>query len=421
MEFSALPSKVDPLLPKLTDLYKDLHANPELSFAEERTAGRVARQLDELGYDVTTGVGRTGVVGVLRNGAGPTVLLRADFDALPVAEQTGLPYASTATGVDPGGNEVPVMHACGHDMHVTWLLGAAEVLAAGREAWSGTLVLVFQPAEEVGRGAQAMLDDGVLDIAGTPDVAFGQHVGPMLAGELVYSPGIAMAATDSFRVRVFGRGGHGSQPQNTCDPVVLTASMIVRLQTIVSREISATDAAVVTVGSMRAGAKENIIPSEAEFTINVRTFEPAVRTRVLAGIERILAGEAQVAGAPKVPEIIPITRFPTTVNDDAATEALVGAFRAHFGAERVRSSGVFMGSEDFGRFGTAGGFPSVFWFVGGIDPEQYREAERQGRISEDIPSNHSPCFAPVLDPTLATGVRSMLVAALSRLGRSEIR
>jgi hippurate hydrolase len=385
------------LLPELTALYQDLHAHPELSFAEHRTAAEIARRLTALGYEVTTGVGTTGVVGLLRNGPGPTVLLRADIDALPVAERTGLPYASTVSAPDPDGHPVPVMHACGHDLHITWLIGAATLFAADRAGWTGTLMLVFQPAEEIGAGAAAMVDDGLFERFGWPDVALGQHVVPGPAGTLRYRPGLAFAASDALRVQMFGRGGHGSRPETTIDPVVMAAATVLRLQTVVSREIAAAAAAVVTVGALRAGTKENIIPDEAELKLSVRTFDPGVRSRVLAAIERIIRGEAVTAGAEKEPRIETAYRFDPLVNDEAATERVAGAFTGFFGTDRVKLAPPVTGSEDFGIFGDRGGFPYVYWLVSGTDTDEH--------------SNHSPFFAPILDPTLSTGVEALVTAA----------
>src|SRR5690242_16190085 len=288
------------LLPELEALYTDVHAHPELSMQEIRTAGLAGERLRAAGYDVTTGIGKTGVVGLLANGEGPTVMLRADMDALPVEEATGLPYASTARAVDPAGNEVPVMHACGHDMHVAWLAGATALLAGSRDAWGGTVLAVFQPAEETAQGARAMIDDGLFDRFPKPRVILGQHVMPAPAGRIGYRPGITQAAADSLEVRMFGRGAHGSMPESSVDPVVMAAATVLRLQTIVSREVAASEAAVVTVGALQAGTKDNVIPDEALLKLNVRTFDEGVRSRVLDAIERIVTAEA-AAGAPRPP------------------------------------------------------------------------------------------------------------------------
>jgi amidohydrolase len=298
---SEFESRICALLPDLERVYTDIHAHPELSMQETRTAGIAADRLRSAGFDVTSGVGKTGVVGVLRNGAGPTVMLRADMDALPVREETGLPYASTATATDNTGKTVSVMHACGHDMHVTWLVGAATVLALTREAWKGTLMPVFQPAEETGAGAQAMIDDGLMTRFPKPDAVLGQHVMVGPAGAIGGRPGVITSAADSLQIRLFGRGAHGSMPQAAIEPVVMAAATVLRLQTIVSRELAATEAAVVTIGSLQAGTKENVIPDEAVIKLNVRTFDEAMRARVLAAIERIQCrgrrvGRAQATG-----------------------------------------------------------------------------------------------------------------------------
>ncbi|WP_116103687.1 amidohydrolase [Amycolatopsis thermalba] len=412
---AALFAGLDELLPGLQELYVDLHRHPELSFAEHRTAGKLAARLREAGFEVHTGIGGTGVAGVLRNGDGPAVMRRADIDALPVAEKTGLPYASEVRAPNAGGDEVPVMHACGHDMHATWLDGAARLPAAGRDGWRGTLVVVYQPGEEVGDGAEAMVRDGLFDLVGTPAVVLGQHVVPGPAGWVLTRPGVLMAATDSLRIVLHGRGGHGSRPETTVDPAVLAASVVMRLQTIVSREIAATEQAVVTVGSMHVGTAPNIIAEEAVLEVNVRTFDEQVRSRVLAAVERIVRGEAAAAGAPRPPEITPIATFPVTSNDEAANRTLSEAFTAHFGADRTMEAPLVTGSEDFGEFGRAAGVPSVFWLVGGLDQDFVLTAMAEGRFERDVPSNHSPRFAPVLHPTLRTGVETLVVAALTFL------
>src|SRR6185437_1174437 len=285
-----------PDLEALATLYRDLHAHPELSFAEHRTAGIVAERLRALGYEVTAGVGGTGVVGVLSHGTGPTVLLRADMDGLPVLEQTGLPYASTARATDSTGADVPVMHACGHDVHVTCLLGAAAELAAARGTWQGTLLLVFQPAEEQGNGAQAMIDDGLYTRFPVPSIVLGQHVSPVAAGVLGVHGGPAMAGADALRVVLHGKGGHGSRPETTVDPILMAAAIVLRLQGIVSREIAARDSAVLTVGALHAGTAVNIIPDSAELLLSLRHFDDKVRAQVLAAVERIVRAESAASG-----------------------------------------------------------------------------------------------------------------------------
>jgi amidohydrolase len=394
------------LLPDLEALYKDIHSHPELSMQETRTAGIAAKRLNAAGYEVATGVGKTGVVGILRNGDGPTVMLRADMDALPVKEQTGLPYASAVTVKDAEGNTVPVMHACGHDMHVTWLVGATTILAQERDTWRGTLMVVFQPAEETAQGARAMIDDGLFTRFPKPDVVLGQHVMVGPAGAIGGRTGVITSAADSLQIRMFGRGAHGSMPQASIDPVVMAAATVLRLQTIVSREIAANDAAVVTIGSLQAGTKENVIPDEAIIKLNVRTFDEGVRKRVLAAVKRIVNAEAEASGAPKPPEITPLDRYALVSNDAEATKRVGDAFREHFSREYVVTVQPTSASEDFGSFGAEWGAPSVFWFVGGTDPDVYAKAKAAGRVHE-VPTNHNP----VIHPTLATGVETLLVSA----------
>src|SRR3954462_2325092 len=315
------------ILPELEELYRDVHAHPELSMQEHRTGQRAAEQLERSGFDVTTGVGGTGVAGLLANGEGPTVMLRADMDALPVEEATGLPYASRARATDPGGNEVPVMHACGHDMHVAWLAGATALLAGSRDAWRGTVLDVFQPAEETAQGARAMIDDGLFDRFPKPRVILGQHVMPAPAGAIGFRPGTTQAAADSLDVRLFGRCAHGSMPESSVDPVVMAAATVLRLQTIVSREIAASQAAVVTIGALQAGTKDNVIPDEALLKLNVRTFDEQVRSRVLDAIRRIVEADAAASGAPRPPEITNTEHYPLTVNEPESTDRVAAALR----------------------------------------------------------------------------------------------
>ncbi|HLY48397.1 MAG TPA: M20 family metallopeptidase [Solirubrobacteraceae bacterium] len=401
-------------LDDLEALYKDIHSHPELSLQEKRTAAIAAERLRTSGFDVTEAVGGTGVVGLLRNGDGPTVMLRADMDALPVKEATGLPYASTVTATDADGNDTPVMHACGHDMHVTWLAGAAALLAEDDAAWHGTLMAVFQPAEEIGAGAQAMIDNGLFERFPKPDVILGQHVMPMSAGTIASKSGVVTSAGDSFQIRMFGRGAHGSMPQASIDPVVMAASTVLRLQTIVSREIGPSDAAVVTVGALQAGTKENVIPDDAVIKLNVRTFDENVRQRVLDAIHRIVNAESDASGAPRPPEITALDRYELVRNDDQATQRVREAFRSHFGDEQVTQTGPASASEDFGSFGVEWHVPSVFWFIGGVDPDTYAKAQREGRLSE-LPTNHNPKFAPVIHPTLETGVQTLVTASCAWL------
>jgi hippurate hydrolase len=395
----------------LDALYRDLHSHPELSFQEHRTAGLVAEHLRDLGLEVTTGIGRTGVVGVLANGDGPTVLLRADMDALPVLEDTGLAWASTRTATDDTGKLVPVMHACGHDIHITCLIGAVERLAAERGEWGGTLVALFQPAEEHGGGAQVMVEDGLYEKVPRPDVVLGQHVTPLPAGMLGAHPGAAMAAVDTMEVTMHGRGGHGSRPETTIDPVVMAAATVMRLQTVVSREVAPQDTSVVTVGSLHAGTANNIIAAEAKLGISVRSFNEEVRARVLSGVERIVAAEAAASGATEPPTVEYGEQYPVTVNDPEATARLTAVFAAEFGEDALFDPGALSGSEDVGNLATAAGVPLVYWILGGADPQKFAAAAAAGTLETDIPSNHSPHFAPLAQPTIDTGVRALVVAA----------
>jgi hippurate hydrolase len=406
---SLAPSEA--LLAQLEDVYKDIHANPELSMQEVRTAQLAADWLKRDGFDVSAGVGGTGVVGVLRNNAGPTVVLRADMDALPIIESTGLAYASCATGIDRFGQPTGIAHACGHDMHVAWLMGACRVLAGGKDRWAGTLVALFQPGEETAQGADAMIRDGLAGRIPQPDIVLAQHVVPAPAGAIAWRSGTAMAIADSWEVKLFGRGAHGSQPQKSIDPVLMAASAVMRLQGVVSREVAMTDSAVVTVGTLRAGTNENVIPDEALLRLNIRTFKEEIRKRVLAAIRRILEAEASASGSSRRPEISVLSEFQAVVNDEAATRAIVAAFERRFGADRVQElPQPASASEDFSAFGPALGAPSVYWFVGGTDAAAFAAAETAGTVDE-LPSNHAPDFAPVIDPTLRTGVEALVAAA----------
>ncbi len=405
-------ASVPPLIPALEDAYRDLHSHPELSRQEQRTAGIVAASLRSAAFDVTEGVGGYGVVGVLHNGDGPTVWLRADMDALPVLEETGLDYASTVVSHKDDGDEVPVMHACGHDMHTTCLMGATTAFANSRDSWSGTLVAIFQPDEETLHGSGAMIDDGVLDRFPRPDVVLGQHVGPLPAGTVFYLPGAIMAGADNLEIRLFGAGGHGSMPQTTVDPVVMAASLVLRLQTIVSREVAPNKSVVVTIGSVTSGKQDNIIPSEALLKMTVRTFDTDTRNQVLAAIERITKAEALASNSPRDPEITITTSGPSTINDAAATGQVVASLQAAWGPTRVfLMPEPATGSEDVGRFGTTAGVPSVFWFLGGAEPTQFLPPADPIQVMSSLPSNHSSKYAPDIEPTLQTGVEALIIAA----------
>lgn len=406
---SALNHSLTALLPELESIYKDLHCHPELSMQEVRTAKIAADYLDAHGFEVSRGIGGTGVVGLLKNGNGPTVLLRADMDALPVTEATGLPYASTVIAKDEEGRDVGVSHACGHDFHVTWLMGAARLLSEHRELWKGTVLAVFQPAEEVGQGATAMMDDGMATRFPKPDIILGQHVMVGAAGTVGYRSGTILSAGDSLKVQLFGRGSHGSQPQTSIDPVIMAAMTTLRLQTIVSREIDPLDSAVLTVGALQAGTKENIIPDDATLKLNIRTYEEGVREHVLSAVKRICCAECAASNAPRGPEFTTLSSYPLTQNDAQATARVAQAFVAQFG-ERAIEVKPKSASEDFSVFGRRWSAPYVFWFVGGTDAKRYAEAKAKRQLNT-IPSNHSPQYAPVLDPTLITGLQAMLAAA----------
>ena len=387
------------------ELYKQLHAHPELSSHETQTAAEIARRLVGFGYDVQPVGG--GVVGVLANGPGTTALMRADIDGLPVTELTDLPYASTDTAVDETGATVGVMHACGHDAHITCLLGAAELIAANRNAWSGTFIALFQPAEETAAGSRAMLDDGLIEKIPRPDVAFGQHVLNHAAGVIGTQVGPVLSAGDSIRITVFGKGSHGSMPHLSVDPVVLAASIVLRLQTIVSREVKPGEFAVVTVGSSVAGSKSNIIPDRAVLLVNLRTYDMGVRQQVVDSIERIVHAECEAAGSPQPPTFEYYDQFPLTDNDPEVSTTVTQAFRAHFGDERVISLGRITASEDFSRIPDAFGTPYTYWGLGGFAPEKAG------------PPNHSPFFAPLIQPTLSAGTEAIVVAVMAYLGKEN--
>ena len=399
------------------DVYKDIHAHPELSFQETKTAALVASKLKEFGYEVLEGIGRTGVVGILRNGEGQTVLARADMDALPVHENTGLPYASTVTAVDDKGNTVDVAHACGHDAHVTCLLGSAQLLAQAPQSWRGTFIALFQPAEEVAGGAKAMVDGGLRDRIPKPDVAFAQHVLAYPAGKIGTQTGPVLSAGDSIRITLFGKGAHGSMPHNSVDPVVLAALVVLRLQTIVSRETKPGDFAVLTVGSSVAGSKSNIIPDRAVLLLNIRTYDMSVRQRMIDSIERMVKAECEASGSPHPPEFEYFDQYPLTDNDPTVTERITSAFHSYFGPEIVFDLGRQTASEDFSAIPKAFGTPYTYWGVGCIDPQKYQKALDAGRVEQDIPVNHSEFFAPVIEPTLSNGTQALVVAALTYLAK----
>lgn len=400
---------MDKLLPELEEIYKDIHEHPELSMQEFRTAKIAADYLTKYQYEVSTGIGITGVVGMMKNGDGPVVMLRADMDALPVAEATGLSYASTVKAKDEEGVEVGVSHVCGHDLHVTWMMGVARLFSEHKNQWKGTLMVVFQPGEEVGRGAQGMIDDGMMSRFPKPGTILGQHVMVGEAGTVGHRSGAILSAGNSLKVKLFGRGAHGSQPQTSIDPVIMAAATTMRLQTIVSREVAPIENAVLTIGALQAGTKENIIPDDATLKLNIRTFDDGVRDHILSAVKRICCAECAASDAPRDPEFTTLDSYPITDNDAAATAKVAAAFDAQFGGRSFETAPA-SASEDFSIFGRNWKVPYVFWFVGGTDPEIFKEAKKNNKINT-IPSNHSPKFAPVLHPTLKTGLQAMMTAA----------
>jgi hippurate hydrolase len=397
-------------LGELAQLYKTLHGAPELSFEEEQTAARMAEQLRDLGFDTTEKVGGHGVVGVLKNGDGPTLLLRADMDALPVVEETGLPYASQVKVRDARGATVGVMHACGHDMHMTMLVGTLKYLAAHRDAWSGTVVAIFQPAEERGAGAQAMLDDGLFARFPKPDYALALHVAAdRPTGKILWRTGYALANVDSVDITVRGKGGHGAYPHMTIDPIVIAARLVLDLQTIVSREVKPIEPAVVTVGAIHGGAKHNVIDDECKLQLTVRSYTPEVRQQILDAIRRKAKAQAESSGAPE-PEIAVSDGTPALWNDEKLGERLDPVVRAAVGEKNVEESEQSMGGEDFGAYGRAG-VPILMMSVGSVPEERLAELEKAG----ELPSLHSPRYYPEIEPTLSTGVIALSSASLDLL------
>ncbi len=418
---AAVLDRADPRADHWLGLYRDLHAHPELSLQEVRTAGLLAAELRGCGLEVTEGVGGTGVVGLLRNGPGPVVMLRADMDGLPLREETGLPYQSRATGVTAAGDTVPVMHACGHDAHVTALAATVDTLAQTKDQWSGTLMIVGQPGEELTAGARAMLDDGLFTRFPKPDVALGQHVGALPAGMAGHSPELVMAAVCTYEVTLHGRGGHGSMPSSTVDPVIAAAYAITRLQTVVSRETPSHDPVVVTVAMVRAGLKSNIIPDTAFFTVNVRARSDEAMERALASIRRIVTAESDAAGCVEPPSFVVGENAPATVNTRELVERVMAVQRGVQPEGTVVLMKPLMGSEDFSEFGIPGDrypgepVPYAFWFWGGMD-RPLLPAGAVADLSTMQPSNHSALFAPVPEPTLEAGRRLLTAAALAYLG-----
>ncbi len=410
---SPTAAQIDAIYPAIEALYIDLHKNPELAFQETQTAAKLAAHVKALGFDVTTGVGGTGVVAVMKNGSGPTVMLRTELDALPVEEKTGLPYASTVRAKNANGQVVPVMHACGHDLHMAAWAGAARLMAENRSRWQGTLVMVGQPAEEGGAGAPAMLKDGLFTRFPRPDFALSLHDDDtMPAGTIGYRPGLFRAMSDSVTITMFGRGGHAAMPHNTIDPIVLGARVILALQTIVSRETNPVQPVVITVGSIHGGSQANIIPDEVTLQLSVRTFTPEVRARTLSAIRRIVINEAAVSGAPREPRIDmpPSARNPVN-NDPKLTLRLADALKRHMGEQNVIEMPAKMTSEDFAEYGVAG-VPSALLHIGAVSPAKLAAARETGI---PVPAPHSPEWAPDLEVTLKAAIRAEVIEALELL------
>lgn len=413
-KFSPSAQDVDAIYPGIHATYIDLHEHPELSTHEVQTAQKMADGLRKLGFEVTTGVGGTGVVGVLRNGAGPTVLIRTDMDALPVLEGAGLPYASKVVTKDDSGREVSVMHACGHDLHMSSWLGTATLVSQNKDRWRGTVVMMGQPAEEQVKGARAMLRDGLFTRFPKPNFAIAIHDSPdYAAGTVAIVPGPALAGSDAIEVTVFGKGGHGAYPNHTIDPVVIAARIILSLQTIVSRETSPFDPAVVTVGSIHGGTRGNIIPDEVKLQLTIRSYRDDVREHTIAAIRRICDAEATAAGAPRMPEITNPETVHSTYNDPALSERLDAALKHSLGAEHVLTGKPVMAAEDFSEIGRAG-VPAVMIWVGAADPAKLAESQKTG---VPLPALHSSLFAPSLPDSLKTAIRAEATAAFDLLGQ----
>ncbi len=393
--------EVAAVYPEAHSLYLDLHQNPELSSHETQTAAKLASRLRSLGYDVTEHFGGTGIVAILKNGPGPTVMLRTELDALPVEEKTGLAYASKVHAKDDAGREVPVMHACGHDLHMASILGTGAIMAESKQTWHGTLMLIGQPAEETISGAKAMIADGLFKRFPRPDVAVALHVMNLLpAGEVGITPGIFSTNADSVRITIYGKGGHGSAPHTAIDPIVIAARTILAFQTIASREVKPGEMAVVTVGYIRAGTKNNIIPDQAELGLTIRTFKSEIRKQILAAIARITKAEAEAAGAPREPLIEHDEATDAVYNDPVLAQRLRGPLEAALGRDTVFTEEPITASEDFSQF-IEQGIPGFYFSLGGADPKKYAQAKAEGRT---LPSNHSSLFAPDVEPALHAGI-----------------
>ena len=405
---------LDGLMPDLEKLYLELHQNPELSQHEEKTSAKLAERLRALGYSVTTGFGGYGVVGILENGKGPTVMIRTDLDALPVEEKTDLPYASQVRTKDDAGNDVAVMHACGHDTHMSSWVGTATLLAKSKDRWRGTVMMLGQPDEEKDSGARSMLAAGLFTKFKKPDFAIAMHDSADLPAGIVGVPaGYVLANVDSVDMTIFGRGGHGAYPYTTVDPIVIAARTILTLQTIASRENNPLDPVVITVGSIHGGTKHNIIPDQVKLQLTVRSYKDDVRKKLLESIARIAKAEAAAAGAPKEPLVTVLTGDSSTYNDPPLSKRLADVFRRAYGADRVTEPSPVMASEDFSEYGRAG-VPAVMLWVGGVNPARYQAAKAAG---SPLPSLHSSQWAPDYSPTIRMGVSSLTLAALELLGK----
>jgi amidohydrolase len=403
------PQEIDTYYPDLQTLYQDIHRNPELAFQEVQTAAKLAARLKALGYEVTTGVGRTGIVGLLRNGTGPTVMLRTELDALPVAEKTGATFASTVVTKNLAGATVPVMHACGHDLHMTAWMGTARWMVEHRQQWHGTLMLVGQPAEESTSGADAMLKDGLFTRFPKPDYVIGLHDDDsMPAGTIGFHAGPFRAISISPTLTMYGRGGHGAMPFNTIDPVVMAARTVMSLQTIVSRENNPMDPVVLTIGSIHGGTQGNVIPDEVTLGLNIRTYSDETQKRVLAAVMRIARAEAAAAGASREPTMTMPESGHVVVNDPALTRRVAAALQKAMGTQQVIEMPAKMTSEDFAEFGRAG-VPALLLHVGAVSPAKLAESRRTG---VPVPAPHSPEWLPDLEPTLKAAIRSETVALL---------
>jgi len=403
---SKTTTEVDAVFPDAHALYLDLHQNPELSSHETQTAAKIADRLRKLGYEVTEHVGGTGVVAILKNGPGPTVMLRSELDALPIEEKTGLPYASKVHAKDDAGYDVSVMHACGHDVHMASLIGTATIMAQTKNTWHGTLMLIGQPAEETISGAKKMLDDGLLTRFPKPDVAVALHVSNFLpAGQVGIVPGVYNTNADSLRITIYGKGGHGAAPNTTIDPIVIAARTILALQTIVSREVKPGEMAVVTVGYIQAGTKNNVIPDQAVLGLTVRTYKAEIRTQVLAAIARITKAESEASAAPREPLIEELESTDFVYNDPTLAQRLRAPLESALGKDKVVAAESKTASEDFSYF-VKQGIPGFYFNLGGADPAKLAAAKASGTI---LPSNHSPLFAPDAEPAIKTGILAEIV------------